>query len=166
MADSPGLTPEQAKAAIREAGTRTAEVRRSDLQLSWILLAIAGGYMGIAVVGSAAPDRTSALLAVMFVIIIASVATAAVLIGLRIRAYTRTGLQVFAISAIAFNVWNGATAVVSIGTRFWATSQPSYHFAISALIGIIPLLAGAAIIWRRASLTSVGAGEPPAPRAG
>lgn len=151
VADSPGLTPEQAQAAIQEAGTRAAEVRRSDLQLSWVLQALAGGYLGIAVVGSAAPDRTGAFVAVMFVIILASVAAVAVLIGLRIRAYTRTGLQIFAITAIGFNVWNAVIAGVSIGTRFWATSQPSYHFAISALVAIIPLLTGAAIIWRRAA---------------
>jgi fatty-acid desaturase len=151
VADSPGLTPEQAQAAIQEAGTRAAQVRRSDLQLSWILQALAGGYLGVAAVASAAPDRTAAFVAVMFVIIMASVAAAAVLIGLRIRAYTRTGLQIFVITAVVFNVWNAATAAVSIGTRFWATSHPSYHFAISALIAIVPLLAGAAIIWRRAA---------------
>jgi hypothetical protein len=87
----------------------------------------------------------------MFVIILASVAAVVVLIGLRIRAYTRTGLRIFVITAVIFNVWNAATAAVSIGTRFWATSQPSYHFAISALIATIPLLVGAAIIWRRAA---------------
>lgn len=151
VGDSPGLTPEQAKAAIQEAGTRAGEVRRSDLQLSWILQALAGAYLGIAIVGSAAPDRTGAFVGVTFVIILASVAAVAVLIGLRIRAYTRTGLKIFAITAIGFNVWNAATAAVSIGTRFWATSQPSYHFAISALIAIVPLLAGAAIISRRAA---------------
>jgi hypothetical protein len=151
VADSPDLTPEQARAAIQEVGTRAAEVRRSDLQLSWILQALAGAYLGIAAVGSAAPDRRGGFLAVMFVIILASVAAVVVLIGLRIRAYTRIGLRIFVITAVIFNVWNAATAAVSIGTRFWATSQPSYHFAISALIATIPLLVGAAIIWRRAA---------------
>lgn len=151
MADSPDLTSEEAQAAIQEAGRRAAQVRRSDLQLSWILQALAGAYLVIAIVGSAAPNREGAFVALIFVIILVSVAAAAVLIALRIRAYTRTGLQIFVVTGIGFNLWNGATAAVSVGTRFWATSQPSYHFAISALIGIIPLLAGAAIIRRRAA---------------
>jgi len=39
--DSPQPTAEQARTALEEAGSRAAEVRRSDRQLAWMLGAVA-----------------------------------------------------------------------------------------------------------------------------
>ena len=149
MAESPHLTAEQARAALDEAGDRAAQVRRSDLQLCWILLAIAGAYAGVGVVMSVSPHHGSTLAGVAVLVMLAVAIGGCVVIGLRIRAYSRGGIKWFFASIIAFNLWNGAAASVSVGTRFWASSQPSYHFGITVAVALIPLLAGAFVLIRR-----------------
>lgn len=49
-----------------------------------------------------------------------------------------------------FNLWNASVTGVSIGTRWWASTQPSYHFGVSEMVGVIPLLVAAWLIGRRA----------------
>src|ERR1700737_4082574 len=41
---------------------------------------------------------------------------------------------------VVFQVWLGIVAGVSIGTRYWASTEPSYHFGVTIAIGVIPLL--------------------------
>jgi hypothetical protein len=150
VAESPHLTAEQARAALDEAGARAAQVRRSDLQLSWILLAIAAAYVGVGVVLSVSPHHGSTVAGVAVLAMLAAAIGGSVVIWLRIRAYSRGGLIWYFATMIAFNLWNAAAASVSIGTRFWASSQPSYHFGITVAVAIIPLLVGAIALARRA----------------
>lgn len=150
VSETSELSPEQARAALQEADSRAAQVRRSDLQLAWMLLVLAGAYLGLALLFSAAPHRGNGLPAVVILVILTALPFILLVIGLRIRAYTRSALKMLGMTLIGFNVWNAVIAAVSIGSRFWASTQPSYNLDISVAIAVIPLLVGAAIIWRRA----------------
>jgi hypothetical protein len=70
-------------------------------------------------------------------------------VGVRIRAYSRAAILLYFGGVIAFNLWNSIVVGVSILTRWWALTQPSYHFGLSAAVAVIPLLVGAWLIWRR-----------------
>ena len=74
---------------------------------------------------------------------------AIVFVGVRIRAYSRPGILLYFGGIAAFNIWNAAVTGVSINTLWWAPPQPSYHFGLSALVGVIPLLVAAWLILRR-----------------
>lgn len=141
-------TEEGARAALEETSRRAAQVRSSDLQLVWILLLLAAVYLAAGVVVSLGPRNTPpASIGVVGMVFVAVVATVAIF--LRIRAYSRSGIRWYFATVVAFNFWNTAVEGASIGTRFWALGQPTYHFGISVAIGVIPLLIGAWIIERR-----------------
>jgi hypothetical protein len=150
VAESSHVTAEQAQAAIDEAGVRAAQVRRTDRRLSWMLLVVSGLYLGAGAVISLAPTHGRTYGGPVVLLMIGAAIGAAVVIGLRIRAYTRVGIIWYFATIIAFNLWNSAVAGASILTRFWAAGQPSYHFGISALIGVVPLVIGAIVLARRA----------------
>jgi hypothetical protein len=146
----PNLTAEQARAALDEVGDRASQVRRSDLQLCWMLLVIAGAYVGVGAVMSVSGRHGSALAAVALLAMLAAAIASGVVIGLRIRAYSRAGIIWYFATTIAFNLWNAAVVSVSIATRFWSSSQPGYHFGITVAFAVIPLLVGAVALVRRA----------------
>jgi len=146
-----GIERDKAQAALAEVGERAAQLRRADLQLSWMLLAVLGAYLGVAVVLSLGPHQGSTWAGISVVVMLAGFIATAVVIGLRVRAYSRTGIVLYFASVIGFNVWNAAVTSTSIITRFWAAGQPSYHFGVSLAIGSIPLWIGAYLIRRRAS---------------
>jgi hypothetical protein len=74
---------------------------------------------------------------------------AAVVIGLRIKAFSRAGIKWYFATMIAFNLWNAAVIAASTATRYWALGSPAYHFGISVSVAILPLLAGAWLLARR-----------------
>jgi hypothetical protein len=126
-------------------------VRQADHQLGWIVLGIAAVYLaGAAVVSTAADPRRGGPVAgiALLAIVVAGVA-GVVYVGVRIRAYSRTGSFLYFGGIAAFNVWNGVVAGVSIGTRYWASTQPSYHFGVSVAVATIPLLVVGWLILRR-----------------
>jgi hypothetical protein len=147
----PAPTPLEAQAALVEANSQAARVRRADHQLGWMLLGIAAVYLAAAGVISTLPDLRRggpvAGLAIVAILIVGSVVF--IVVGLRIRAYSRTGILLYFGGVTVFNVWNAIVAGVSIGTRWWARTQPSYHFGLSELVGAIPLLVAAWLIGRR-----------------
>ncbi len=145
----PQLTAEQARAALDEAGMRAAQVHRNDRQLCWMLLLVAAAYLGAGVVMSLSPREGRSFAGPAVVVMLAAAIVAAVVIGLRIRAYGRASMIMYFVSIIAFNLWNSAIVSASIATRFWASGQPSYHFGLSVMVAIIPLLIGALLIGRR-----------------
>ena len=150
MADSQLLTAQQARAALDEADLRAAQVRRKDRQLCWMLLVVVAVYLGAGAVMSLSPHLGTTYGGVAVLMMLAAAIGAAVVIGLRIRAYSRAGIIWYFSAIIAFNLWNAAVAGVSVGTRFWALGQPTYHFGISVTVAIIPLLIGAVALARRA----------------
>jgi hypothetical protein len=144
-------TPLEAQAALAEANSHAVRVHRTDHQLGWIVLGIAAIYLAVGALMSTLPDPRRAgpvvgpaILAVMVVGLVGLV-----LVFLRVRAYSRTGILLYFGGVAVFNVWNAIVVGVSIGTRWWAASQPTYHFGISAAVGTIPLLVVAWLIWRR-----------------
>ena len=147
----PAPTAREAQAALVEASTQAARVRRADHQLAWMLLGIAAVYLAAAGVISTLPDPRRggpvAGLAILAILICGLVGI--IFVGVRIRAYSRTGILLYFGGVAAFNIWNAIVTGTSILTRWWALGQPSYHFGISALAGVIPLLVAAWLIGRR-----------------
>jgi hypothetical protein len=144
-------TPHQAQAALTEASSQAARVRRSDHQLAWMLLGIAAVYLAAGVLISTLPSlrRGGPLvgLAILAIVIVGVVGL--IYVGVRIRAYSRAGIFLYFGGVAVFNIWNAIVSGVSIGTLWWAPPQPSYHFGISELVGSIPLLVAAWLILRR-----------------
>ena len=116
-----------------------------------MLLGITAIYLAVAGVMSTLPDprRAGPIAgpAILFIIMVGSVGF--IFVGLRIRAYSRAGIFLYFGGIAVFNLWNAIVVGVSIGTRWWTSSQPSYHFGLSALVAVIPLLVAARLIWRR-----------------
>jgi hypothetical protein len=108
-------------------------------------------YLAVAAVMSTLPDprRAGPVAgpAILAIVVVGSVGF--IFVGLRIRAYSRTGILMYFGGIAVFNVWNGIVVGVSIVTRWWALTQPSYHFGLSELVGAIPLLVAAWLIGRR-----------------
>ena len=144
-------TPLEAQASLAKANRQAARVHRADHQLGWIVLGIAAIWLAVGALISTLPDPRRAgpvvgpaILAVMVVGLVGLV-----LVFLRLRAYSRSGILLYFGGVAVFNVWNAIVVGVSIGTRWWASTQPSYHFGVSVAIGTIPLLIVAWLIWRR-----------------
>jgi hypothetical protein len=144
-------TPREAQAALVEANSQAVRVRHADHQLGWIVLGIAAIYLAVGALMStltdprrAGPVVGPAILAVMVVGLVGLV-----IVFLRIRAYSRTGILLYFGGIGAFGLWNGIVVAVSIATRWWALTQPSYHFGISVVVAVIPLLVVAWLILRR-----------------
>jgi hypothetical protein len=144
-------TPHEAQAALIEASSQAARVRRSDLQLAWMLLGIVAVYLAAGGVISTLPSlrRGGPVvgLAILAIVIVGVVGM--IIVGLRIRAYSRTGILLYFGGVAVFNIWNAIVTSVSIFTGWWALTQPSYHFGISELVGAVPLLIAAWLIGRR-----------------
>jgi hypothetical protein len=151
VVSEPDPTPQEARSALAEATSQGALVRRADHQLGWMLLGIATIYLAIGAVVSTLPDprRGGPVVGFAILAIVLVGFVGFVYVGLRIRAYSRTAIFLYFGGVIAFNLWNSIVAGVSILTRWWASGEPSYHFGISAAIGVIPLLIAAWLIWRR-----------------
>lgn len=150
MSDS-APTPLEAQAALAEANSQEVRVRHADHQLGWMLLGIAAVYLAVGALMSTLPDPRRAgpvigpaILAVMVIGVVGLV-----IVFLRIRAYSRTGILLYFSGVGAFGLWNGIVAGVSVATRWWALTQPSYHFGMSVVVAVIPLLVAAWLIWRR-----------------
>lgn len=144
-------TPSEAKATLAEANRQAERVHRADHQLAWIVLGIAAIWLAVGALISTLPDPRRggpvvgpAILAIMVVGLVGLV-----LVFLRLRAYSRVRILLYFGGVAVFNVWNAIVVGVSIGTRWWASTQPGYHFGISAAVGSIPLLVVAWLIWRR-----------------
>ena len=134
---------------MAEADLRASQVRRADLQLRWMLLAVLGTYLAAAVLVSIGPHRGTPIAAIGIIGAVVVGLVLAVVAGLRIRAYSRAGILVYFATLIAFNLWNAAVSSISIVTGFWASGRPAYDFGISAAIGLLPLAIGATLVARR-----------------
>lgn len=144
-------TPKAARASLSEARNQVARVRRSDGQLGWMLLGIAAAYLAAAAVISTLPSmRRGGPVAGLAILVILLVGVAGLIfVGLRIRAYSRTGVVLYFGGIAVFNIWNAIVTGVSILSGWWSVQQPSYHFGISELVAAIPLLIAAWLIGRR-----------------
>ena len=142
-------TTEEARAALTEAGSQASAVRRADRQLRLILVVVAATYVLLAGVMSSLPVRGSGLGDVVLLAFGLVAVGAIVVVGVRIRAYSRAGIRWYFGGMIVFNVWNAAVSGFSIASGFWATSQPNSDFLVSALVAVIPLIVVAGVMERR-----------------
>jgi hypothetical protein len=144
-------TPHQAQAALTEANSQAAHVRSSDHQLAWMLLGVAAAYLATGGVISTLPSlRRGGPVAGLAILAILTIGVVGLIfVGLRIRAYSRAGVLLYFGGIAVFNIWNAIVTGVSILTGWWALTQPSYHFAISEVVGAVPLLVAAWLIGRR-----------------
>ena len=140
---------EEAQAALALASNQAVRVRRSDRQFRWILLGLAAMYLAIGAIMSVSTHRGSNPAGPAIVLVTGVVLVAIIVIALRIRAYSREGVLWFTLTAALFTVWNAAVTSVSLVTHFWSAQQPGYHFGLSVLAGVIPLVVGAWLIGRR-----------------
>lgn len=144
-------TPDEAAAALVEARLRATQLRKADAQLQLILAALAGAILAIAGLVGLAPHVGSPGVGTAVLAVYVSCIVVSAVVLLRARAYSRAGLLIFTATACSFTLWNALISVLSVATRWWGPNQPPSHFGVSELIAVIPLLVGAAIIWRRAA---------------
>lgn len=142
-------TPQAARASLAEASTQAARVRRADSQFRWMLIAIAAIYLVGAGLASGVPRPWSTLAGVLLVMVVFGGVAAILVVGRRIRAYTRSGLVGFLAAISAFLLWNALVTGVSLMTGWWAPHQPGYHLVVSEAVGVIPLIVGALLLGRR-----------------
>ena len=135
-------TREEAVRSLTEVKVRASQLQKADWELRAMLAAIIAVYLGVAALMSVIGRGGSALGAVAVVAMVAAGLIFIVVAALRVRAYSRRGIMLFLGTLVAFNVWNSLVTSLSIGTRFWAQGQPSYHFGVSELVGTIPLVVG------------------------
>ena len=140
---------EDAVAALAEVGIRASQVRQADSQLCWMLAALLAADLGVAVLLSLSPHRGSTFAGVGVLAMLVAAVAFAVIVGIRIRGYSRLGIRLYFGTLIAFNLCNALVTSLSIGSRFWAQGQPTYHFGISEAVGIVPLVVGIWLLSRR-----------------
>ena len=138
-------------AALAEAGSQAARVRQAGRQFGWVLLGIAAMYLAVAGIMSTLPDprRGGPVVGLALLVLVFGGLVPLIWILYRIRAYSRTAIGWYFAGVAAFNLWNGLVVGASIATRYWAPGQPAYHFCVSAIIGVVPLLVAAWLIGRR-----------------
>lgn len=141
-------TQREAQAALVEADLAAARIRRTDRQFGWILLGLAAAYVAIGVCVGLAPS-VPGLAAVAVLLILVGALVGGVILLLRIRAYSRTGILQFTVSCAAFSFWNATVVGLSSVTHWWAANQPTSHFTVSALVAAVPLVVAAWLVSRR-----------------
>jgi hypothetical protein len=142
------LTPQEARAALADAGNQAARLRRSDRQFRSILLGLAATYVVGALLVGLYPHGGSRFAGIALIVILVGGFIGMLYLLLRIRAYSRRGILWFTWSAAAFSFWNAAVIGVSEVTRWWGPHQPGTHFTVSAIIAAIPLVVAAWLIGR------------------
>ena len=143
-------TPGEARAALALAGAQAARVRRTDHQFRRVLLGIAAMYLVTATIVGLFPYGGSPAAGLALVVIFVGGLAGTVVLMLRIRAYSRTGILWFTGACAAFTWWNAAVIGVSMVTGWWGPHQPGFHFSVSAVVGAIPLVVAAWLVGRRA----------------
>ena len=147
MPDTP--TAQEARAALAEANSQAALVRRADREFRWILLVIAALYLALAGIVSVAGRRGGPFAALAILVVVVASLVGIIWLGLRLRAYSTTGVAWYVAAIAAFSVWNGIVVGGSVASGFWSTTQPTYHLGISVMICVIPLIGAAYLIGRR-----------------
>jgi hypothetical protein len=142
------MTPEEARAALADAGNQATGLRRTDKQFRGILLWIAAMYLGIAVLVGLFPRGGKPLVSAAVLAIFVGGVIASFLLLWRIRAFSRRGIRWFTWSAFGFSLWNAGVVGVSSATGWWGPHQPGLHFSISAAVAVLPLLIAAWLVGR------------------
>jgi len=142
-------TPQDARAALDEANSRAATVRRADSQLRLILWILAALYLATGALLSSNPRQGSVLIGDALIVIFLGGLAGTVYVMWRIRAWSRMGIVWLLGSVAVFLLWNGAVIWVSIATGWWGPHQPGIHFGGSVVVAVIPLLVAGWLVGRR-----------------
>jgi len=142
-------TPQDARAALDEANSRAATVRRADSQLRLILWILAALYLATRALLSSNPRQGSVLIGDALIVIFLGGLAGTVYVMWRIRAWSRMGIVWLLGSVAVFLLWNGAVIWVSIATGWWGPHQPGIHFGGSVVVADIPLLLAGWLVGRR-----------------
>jgi hypothetical protein len=142
-------TPQDARAALDEANSRAATVRRADSQLRLILWILATLYLATGALLSGNPRQGSVLIGDALIVIFLAGLAGTVYVMWRIRAWSRMGIFWLLGSVAVFLLWNGAVIWVSIATGWWGPHQPGIHFGGSVVVAVIPLLVAGWLVGRR-----------------
>jgi len=142
-------TPQDARAALDEANSRAATVRRADSQLRLILWILAALYLATGALLSSNPRQGSVLIGDALIVIFLGGLAGTVYVMWRIRAWSRMGIVWLLGSVAVFLLWNGAVIWVSIATGWWGPHQPGIHFGGSVVVADIPLLLAGWLVGRR-----------------
>jgi hypothetical protein len=138
-------SPDDAAAALDEARLRESQVRKADARLGKVLGAILVADLGIAGLMSVAPHIAGpAVLALYLGAIVLIIG-----VVVRTRAFSRTGLLIFSLTAFTFAAWIAVVSALSVATRWWSPSQPSFHLGVSEAIAALPLLIGILLLARK-----------------
>jgi len=86
-------------------------------------MAIAACYLAAGVIVSLSPDRHSPQIWPAVMIFMVGFCVGIILFGLRLRAPSRHGQLWYIWGVFAFNAWMALVVGVSIGTRWWASTQ-------------------------------------------
>ena len=143
------LSTEEARAALTDARSQAAAVHRADSQLRWLLIVVAATYVLLAAVMSSFPLRGSGLGDVVVLAFGLVGVSAVVVVGLRIRAYSSAGIYWYFGGMVAFTVWNAMVTWFSIASGFWTPTHPNSDLLVSAVVGVIPLVAVTWLMGRR-----------------
>ncbi len=137
-------TPQEARAALAEAAARSALVRRADRPLRLILLVVAATYLAIGGV-MVLPWAHGGIAALL---ILGAGLAAAIGLSISVRAYSRIGMRTLLAAFAGFFVWNGAVVGASVLFGWWAKGSPMWHFTVTSVVAVLPLLAIAALVGR------------------
>ena len=142
------VTPEEARAALADAGSQATGLRRTDKQFRAILLWMAAMYLAIAVLVGLFPRGGVPLVGAAVLTIFVGGVGGSFLLLWQIRAYSRRGIRWFTWSAFGFTLWNAGIPASSTASGWWGPHQPGLHFSISAAIAVLPLLIAAWLVGR------------------
>jgi len=149
-------TPDRARAAIAEAAAAHQPVRSSDRIFAPRLLALAGATVGLAAlisVFTVLPAWMGPIEGLLAGLGLAGAVVLVVTIQMRQHAYTRGGNRLFVATLLVWAIWGELVFQGSFHSDWLAHSLPhlvrSFHFILSALIAVVPLLAGALLFGRR-----------------
>jgi hypothetical protein len=106
-------------------------------------------YLAVGALLSGNPRQGNIWISFGLLLIFLGGSAAAIYLGWRVRAWSRTGILWLLGSVAAFLTWTGAVIWVSIASGWWGPHQPGIHFGGSVVVAVIPLFVAAWLIGRR-----------------
>jgi hypothetical protein len=149
-------TPDQARAAIAEAAAAQQPVRSSDRIFAPRLLALAAATVGLTAlisVFTVLPAWMGPIEGILAGVGLTGAVVLVVTTQMRQHAYTRRGNRLFVAILLVWMLWGEVVLQGSFHSDWLAHSLPpvvrSFHFVVTSVIAVVPLLVGALLFGRR-----------------
>jgi hypothetical protein len=139
-------TPQEARAALTEAGVRAQAVWGADTRFRPILLVLAAADVGIGVLLGFNPRGEWRYGGVVLLAIYLGAIIATGVLVRRPPARSRAAGMRFFLACVVFFVWNAAMIAVSVASGWWGASQPGFHVTVSFAVAALPLVVAAWLI--------------------